>query len=372
MFLYAKKWLKISNLSVIIIISSLLIVVGNNKFQFVKAVNNGSNTGISQELSVNSELVATEVVLPIENYATNRTRQVYGQYVTEPEEGYNIGDDIEVDQSQKGDVPVTAITDGEIIYKKWTTNYGGLVVIKHLINQTEVKTLYGHLRLASIAKKIGERVEKGEIIGMLGADQSYDTDNQHRHLNFGVYQGSDINLSVVVSKSEQLVNWLNPTDFFQKYNLPTSVLGELTFVPTEQMSDFKLSFKYPAFWQVEYLPSEKFINLFSIQGSGSGLERSQIIIYQLIADNFQIPGRFESLSQNEATYSGQVGVNYQVKTSDTEVLSKLPTWSSLEHRITVIKSKEQAGQYYVFEQNPELSAEQFEQVLNSLIFSQAK
>ncbi|MFA4937122.1 MAG: M23 family metallopeptidase [Patescibacteria group bacterium] len=372
MLFNTKKWFKLSNLLVIIIIPLLLVVAWINKSQLVKIAATNNNDGTNQESVLVSELPVTEVVLPIANYATNRTKQVFGQYVTEPELGYNTSDDIEVDASQKGDISVMAVADGEIIYKKWTTNYGGLVVIKHFIDQSELKTIYGHLRLASIAKNTGDTIAKGEIIGMLGADYSYDTDNQHRHLHFGIYQGSDINLSVEVSKPEQLVNWLNPTDFFQKYNFPTSALGELTLTPLEQEVDFKLSFKYPAFWQAEYLPQEKLLNLFSLQGNGSGLERSQILIYLLVADNFQVPSRFEVLEQNEANYAGQESVNYQVKIREVDALPMRPNWCNLEHRITVIKNKEQANQYYIFEQNPELPTEQFEQLLNSLIFSKAK
>ncbi len=372
MFFNTKKWFKISNLIVIIVVP-LLLGVACHKSSVTKKVDKNSLGVTAQEIVAESELDNSQVVFPIIGYVEKRVKQVYGQYVTEPVEGYHTGDDVEVNQSQKDDIPIASVADGEIIYKKWTANYGGLVVIKHLIDQNELKIFYGHLRLASISKNVGDKVTKGEIIGMLGADRSYDTDNQRRHLHFGIYQGSDINLSVAVSKPEQLVNWLNPTDFFQKYNLPTSVLGELTFTSVEPMADFKLSFKYPAFWQAEYWPSEKLINLFSLQGGGSGLERSQVIIYQLTADNFQVPERFEILEQKNSTYAGQASIDYQVTIRDNDdILLKMPSWISLKHRLTVIKNQEVNKRYYVLEQNPELPIEQFEQFLSSLSFSKTK
>lgn len=49
-------------------------------------------------------------------------------------------------------------------------DYGPTVIIQHIINDCVFYTLYGHLSLESLSdKKIGQTVNKGEVIAQLGA-----------------------------------------------------------------------------------------------------------------------------------------------------------------------------------------------------------
>ncbi|MCK4855429.1 MAG: aminotransferase class III-fold pyridoxal phosphate-dependent enzyme, partial [Bacteroidales bacterium] len=63
--------------------------------------------------------------------------------------------------------------------------YGGLIIIKHLVDDLEFFTLYGHLSIASIeAKEIGQKIEKGDCIGYLG---NYpENGNWATHLHFQI------------------------------------------------------------------------------------------------------------------------------------------------------------------------------------------
>jgi murein DD-endopeptidase MepM/ murein hydrolase activator NlpD len=69
-------------------------------------------------------------------------------------------------------IPIYAILDGEVIY---ATNdnehkgYGGLIILKHQVENFHFYTLYGHLSKKSVAeKKSGEFVKKGTEIAVLG------------------------------------------------------------------------------------------------------------------------------------------------------------------------------------------------------------
>ncbi len=68
--------------------------------------------------------------------------------------------------------PVHALLDGEIvtaINDEGDKEYGGLIILKHETDQFHFYSLYGHLSVKSAtARKIGERVKKGERIAFLG------------------------------------------------------------------------------------------------------------------------------------------------------------------------------------------------------------
>ncbi|QNM85632.1 peptidoglycan DD-metalloendopeptidase family protein [Polaribacter pectinis] len=68
--------------------------------------------------------------------------------------------------------PVHAILEGEVVctlHQKELKGYGGFIILKHLIDDVEFYTLYGHLSAESVLKfSIGEHIKKGEQIGVLG------------------------------------------------------------------------------------------------------------------------------------------------------------------------------------------------------------
>lgn len=86
------------------------------------------------------------------------------------------------------DTAVHSFIDGEVVI---ATNdagdkeYGGLVVLKHQVNNLEFFTLYGHLSVLSATKhKIGDVIKKGDKIGELG---NYpENGNWAPHLHFQV------------------------------------------------------------------------------------------------------------------------------------------------------------------------------------------
>jgi len=84
--------------------------------------------------------------------------------------------------------PVHALFDGEVMivtndagYKE----YGGLIVLKHTIDELEFYTLYGHLSIESVEKiNIGDTIKKSEEIGKLG--NSNENGNWAPHLHFQI------------------------------------------------------------------------------------------------------------------------------------------------------------------------------------------
>lgn len=73
----------------------------------------------------------------------------------------------------KAETDVLSVLDGEIHSFKNNTNhgdYGPTIIIKHVINDKEFYSLYGHLSIESLEHlKVGQKVKQGEKIATLGA-----------------------------------------------------------------------------------------------------------------------------------------------------------------------------------------------------------
>ena len=84
--------------------------------------------------------------------------------------------------------PVHALIDGEIVtaYNDIEDKaYGGVIILKHQVEDIVFFTLYGHLSVASILdKRLGDTVKKGDCIGELG--NSNENGNWVPHLHFQV------------------------------------------------------------------------------------------------------------------------------------------------------------------------------------------
>lgn len=70
------------------------------------------------------------------------------------------------------DTPVHAVLEGEVvtaINDAGDKEYGGLIILKHELDEFSFYSLYGHLSVKSAtARKIGERIKKGDYLASLG------------------------------------------------------------------------------------------------------------------------------------------------------------------------------------------------------------
>ena len=128
--------------------------------------------------------------------------------------GYHTGVDFETFSSEvMTDLPVRAICSGEVLVKRSASGYGGLLVTSCTLDGQEVTVTYGHLRLASVAREAGERVESGDQIGVLGTGGSSETDGERKHLHLGIHRGAAPNILGYVSDRDDLSQWLDPCLF---------------------------------------------------------------------------------------------------------------------------------------------------------------
>ncbi len=168
---------------------------------------------------------AMSVVYPMERFEERINLKEFGTYVdpnnspVSPERfrGYHSGVDAEIFPEEIDlEVPVFAIADGSISLVRDVQGYGGVVVIAHEIEGSTYSALYGHLSLESVDWSVGERVRRGEQIGVLGRGYSEETDGERKHLHFSIVEGDVVVLAGYAESEGGLTRWLDPLLFFDE------------------------------------------------------------------------------------------------------------------------------------------------------------
>jgi hypothetical protein len=156
---------------------------------------------------------------PLDRAAERITKKPFGIYITpktspvQPErfQGYHTGTDFEIfPEELSADVPVRAICTGKIAVKRTASGYGGVLVQKCTLDNHPITVIYGHLKLASIAKNIGDTLNAGDEIGILGKAYSSETDGERKHLHLDIHKGSAVNILGYVQSQSQLSGWIDP------------------------------------------------------------------------------------------------------------------------------------------------------------------
>ncbi|MDY0302428.1 MAG: M23 family metallopeptidase [Candidatus Moranbacteria bacterium] len=162
-------------------------------------------------------------ISPMDRSKERVSKKPFGIYITrenspiKPERfsGYHTGVDFEVfpDELEK-DIEVRAVCNGEIVKKNRISGYGGVMIQACAIDNQAVTVIYGHLKLDSIKKGVGDNFNINEYIGNLGEDKSIETDGERKHLHLGIHKGDGVNFLGYVQDKNQLNNWLDPCEYF--------------------------------------------------------------------------------------------------------------------------------------------------------------
>ncbi|MBU0706970.1 hypothetical protein KKG41_01210 [Patescibacteria group bacterium] len=155
---------------------------------------------------------------PLDRASERVTNKEFGVFITpstspiQPErfQGYHTGTDFEIFPEEfNQDVSIIAICTGGLISKRTVSGYGGVAVQACKLNNEPIIVIYGHLKLSSIAN-INDELETGQVVGVLGADKSIETDGERKHLHLGMHKGSTINLLGYVGSEPELTSWIDP------------------------------------------------------------------------------------------------------------------------------------------------------------------
>ncbi len=103
-----------------------------------------------------------------------------------------------VDFAKAGTVPIKASASGVVARSYYSSSYGNVVFISHIVNGQKYTTVYAHLRNRAV--QTGQTVSQGQYIGNMG-----NTGNSTgQHLHFEIHRGEwNVNKS----------NAVNPTSF---------------------------------------------------------------------------------------------------------------------------------------------------------------
>jgi murein DD-endopeptidase MepM/ murein hydrolase activator NlpD len=179
--------------------------------------NENSNQSGSVD-AVKNNSVSNGFQSPLDRAKERVTKKPFGIFITpqnspvQPEKfrGYHTGTDFEIfPEELNADVPVVAVCDGKLLMKKYATGYGGVTVQECTLDGQVITVVYGHLKLASVAVKIGDDLKAGDQLGILGAAYSAETNGERKHLHLGFHKGIAINILGYVQNKTDLSGWLD-------------------------------------------------------------------------------------------------------------------------------------------------------------------
>ena len=81
---------------------------------------------------------------------------------------------------------VKAAADGVVTKSYVSRTYGEVVFIRHNINEQVYETVYSHLRSGTRKVNAGDKVKKGDVIGMMGSTGN----STGQHLHFEIHKGT--------------------------------------------------------------------------------------------------------------------------------------------------------------------------------------
>lgn len=328
-----------------------------------------NTTEVVKTVQIVEKMPESDFALPISEYGERLRYKNFGEYIQDRFKGYHVGDDIEY-ADERNEVPVLSIANGVVVHSGKVEGYGGLIIIKHAINGKTIHSMYGHLDLSSTQLKKADRVMKGDFLANLGEDQSDETDGERKHLHFALYEGEELRLKGYEASPEKVGTWINPYDFLLSNGVGISKQPRL-FVPNKEIGGdiFGIQFLIPEGWEVEYIPSIKALNLFSISGSGTARDRSQILIRYFDAANFLTLPTVTVYKTTDLEIGKR---NYSARRYDIEKkpgiadFAEQPAWRNIRHLVTDFRGQDGFGRYYVVAANPRLDMDSYASLLASM------
>lgn len=163
-----------------------------------------------------------QTVDPIDSALARITKKPFGIFITpktspvQPERfsGHHNAVDLETFSSEQNiDVRVKALCDGKLLSARTASGYGGVAVASCTLDGQAVTIIYGHIRLSSVAVKVGAELKAGDFLANLGTGFSSETDGERKHLHLGIHKGTAVNILGYVQNKAELSSWLDPVKY---------------------------------------------------------------------------------------------------------------------------------------------------------------
>lgn len=176
---------------------------------------------------------ADDFIYPLKNPQLSQE----SKFGTERDEGiYHLGDDF----ITKAGSLVFAFGDGVVRHIGIHSGFGTVVLIEHqLLSGEKIVSLYGHLRYRDIQVSENQFVNKGEIIGFVGAVGQENGGWSQEHLHFAIRKGAYVEVKTKwvywgYGFKEELKNWYNPSEFLAGKilkNIDSKNLAKIVAIP---------------------------------------------------------------------------------------------------------------------------------------------
>ena len=162
--------------------------------------------------------MSSQTVDHVSDALSRITKKPFGIYVTpktspvQPErfQGFHTGVDLETTSGEQNvDVKVVALCSGKLLEARNASGYGGVIVQSCTLDGQAVTVIYGHIRLSSVALKVGDKISAGDFLANLGTGFSAETDGERKHLHLGIHLGNTINILGYVQAKNELSDWLD-------------------------------------------------------------------------------------------------------------------------------------------------------------------
>lgn len=119
-----------------------------------------------------------------------------------------------VDFAAPGTHEIVAVADGSVSHSYLSISYGEVIFIVHKLDGQTWESVYAHMREGSRRVEEGDRVNQGQVIGIMG--NTGDTTGQHLH--FELHKGRwNINKTNAVNP----LDYLKDPEDFKRYRLVT-------------------------------------------------------------------------------------------------------------------------------------------------------
>ena len=120
--------------------------------------------------------------------------------------------------------PVFSVMEGVIVYSDNLSdegNYGGTLILKHMVEGQELFALYGHLSLKSLRKfKVGQKRKTGEVVGWIGDESENGNWPPHLHYQLCIEDPGEADMPGVVAKKDLI-------KARERYPDPRILLGDI-------------------------------------------------------------------------------------------------------------------------------------------------
>lgn len=140
------------------------------------ATNSVKQVGSSYHGSLVKRYSGKKTIAPLENFTI---KQKFGNF-TDPIYNIKMFNENVILRSKSPDARVKAVFDGKIVFAKQTNLLQNVVIVEH---SNGIHTIYAHLYQIAPTAKVGKRVKKGEVIGRVKNDLTFEVTQEKFHIN---------------------------------------------------------------------------------------------------------------------------------------------------------------------------------------------